>query len=494
MGGGEMNTFTDRKRFLWSKSGRGFLLHLGFCAALSTVVGSGFYSSSLNWFKEHKSEEKIIALRLVDAFVTNYSAIRSRFGGDAPVPATFRAHSIETFNKQGAPDSDFRLRWVGREGRYIATPPADDKMAKTIEAFATTPSPKPQSEFLPVNGELTFRTVYPSLAREQSCVECHNKLQPTKTQWHLNDVMGAFAIDVPAAPFLHSILVQSASVGLSLFLVLDLVGLAISLMHFRQMAEREAAASELRRRVDERTTELRAAQVELLRNERLSTLGQLTATVAHELRNPLSSIRNTVFSIKEATARGSLDLERPITRVERNIGRCDRIISDLLEFTRNREIHRALTPVDSWLDEVLSDQRIPKGIQLVRKLGAPNCQAALDVDRMRRVVINLLDNAVHALTARESARERTITVRTNAAADRFELTVEDNGPGIPADVLPKVFDPLFSTKSFGTGLGLPTVKQIVDQHGGKIDISSEPNNGTRVVVRVPLADTEKKAA
>ncbi len=489
-----MGLFTKSKRFLWSKFGRGFLLHLTFCAGLSAAVAYGFYYSSLNWFKEHKSEEKIIALRLVDAFVTNYSAIRSRFGTDAPVPATFRAHSIEAFNKQGGSDSDFRLRWVGREGRHIATAPADDNMAKTIEAFAAKPNPKSESEFLAVDGDLMFRTVYPSLARESSCVDCHNKLQPNKMQWRLNDVMGAFVIDVPVAPFLHSILVQSAGLGLGLFLVLGLVGLAISRLHFRQMAEREAASSELRRRVDERTAELRAAQVELLRNERLSTLGQLTATVAHELRNPLSAIRNTVFSIKEAATRGSLDLERPITRVERNIGRCDRIISDLLEFTSNREIHRTLTAVDSWLDEVLAEQRIPKEIRLVRKLGAPNCQAALDADRLRRVVINLLDNAAHALAAYEGARERTITVETNVIGDRFELTIEDAGPGIPADVLPKVFEPLFSTKSFGTGLGLPTVKQIVEQHGGKIDISSEPGSGTRVVVQLPLAAAEKKAA
>jgi signal transduction histidine kinase len=415
-------------------------------------------------------------------------------GKVAPARRPFRAHSIEAFNKQSGSDSDFRLRWVGREGRHIATPPADDKMANTIEAFAAQPNPKSESEFLAVNGELMFRTVYPSLAREQSCVDCHNKLQTNKTQWHLNDVMGAFAIDVPVAPFLHSILAQSVGLGLLLFLVLGIVGLAISYLHFRQMAERETASAELRHRVEERTAELRAAQVELLRNERLSTLGQLTATVAHELRNPLSAIRNTVFSIKEAINRGSLDLERPITRVERNIARCDRIISDLLEFTRNREIHRSLTPVDPWLDEVLTEQRIPKEIRLVRKLGAPGCQAPLDADRMRRVVINLLDNAVQAFATYEGSRERTITVGTGVIGGQFELTIEDTGPGIPADLLPKVFEPLFSTKSFGTGLGLPTVKQIIEQHGGRIDITSEPETGTRVVVQLSLAGAEKKAA
>ena len=101
-------------------------------------------------------------------------------------------------------------------------------MAKTIEAFAAEADPKSKSEFLTADGQLMFRTVYPSFAREQSCVDCHNKLQPDKARWHLNDLMGAFVIDVPAAPFLHTILAQSAGLGFGLFIALGLVGLVIS--------------------------------------------------------------------------------------------------------------------------------------------------------------------------------------------------------------------------------------------------------------------------
>src|SRR6478672_13040441 len=138
-------------RFMRSRSGRGFLVHLSICAALSVAVGFGFYYLSLNWFKEHKSNEKVIALQLVDAFVTNYSAIRSQFGSTAPVPATFRAHAIEAFNKQNGDNSEFHLSSVGRPGREIVTPPADAQMARTIEAFATTPNPKPVSALLDIN-------------------------------------------------------------------------------------------------------------------------------------------------------------------------------------------------------------------------------------------------------------------------------------------------------------------------------------------------------
>ena len=234
-------------RFMRSRSGRGFLLHLGICAALSVTVAFGFYYFSLDWFKEHKGSEKVIALRLVDAFVANYSAIRSQFGKDAPVPASFRAHAIEAFNKQNGDNSDFRLASVGRPGREILTPPSDAEMARTVEAFAATPNPKPVSELIVVNGERMFRTVYPMLAREQSCVSCHNELQPLKVQWHLNDVMGAFVIDVPISPFLHTVMWQSTVIGVGLFLALALAGLTISLVHFRQLEALDASAAKLGR-------------------------------------------------------------------------------------------------------------------------------------------------------------------------------------------------------------------------------------------------------
>src|SRR4029077_17039469 len=98
---------------------------------------------------------------------------------------------------------------------------------------------------------------------------------------------------------------------------------------------------ELGRRVEERTAELRLIQGELLRKERLSTLGQFTATVAHELRNPLSAIRNTAFTIGESAAASAVPAERPLARLQRSIGRCDGLISDLLEYARVRELKRA---------------------------------------------------------------------------------------------------------------------------------------------------------
>jgi len=586
-------------------------------------VGYGVYQFSLGAFTTTKSDEKVTALQLIDAFVTTYSNERAKFAAaDAPVPSTFRAHSIELFNKVRQGDDVLRLVWVGRAGREIKTAPTDAQMADTIEAFAREPGMKPQSSFVRVGGQLVFRTVYPSIASQQSCVDCHNQqLANGQPPWQLNEVMGAFSIDVPAGAFLRTSLLWSVGFAVVVFLAVSGVGLLISVLHYQQIAEREASQArlkdsemrfrdfaetasdwfweqdeslrfaylsdpvtesgltplshigktrhevifhgvsegqwrahdadlaarhpfqdfrfqrkastgefrhisvsgkpifdetgrfrgyrgtarditaevmselELARRVEERTAELKHAQEELLRSERLSVLGRLTATVAHELRNPLSAIRNSVYALRELIASKGLALDRPLTRIERSIGRCDSIVTDLLDYARSRQLQCAPQVLDQWLSDVLDEQKLPSHVKLTRDLGAPGVVAAFDPDRLRRVVVNLVDNAAQSMPDSErDARALEITVATRQNGDSIELVVTDTGPGIAPDVLPRIFEPLFSTKSFGTGLGLPTVKQIVEQHGGKIELSSELGVGTRAVVRLPLPRSQEIAA
>jgi NO-binding membrane sensor protein with MHYT domain len=263
-----------------------------------------------------------------------------------------------------------------------------------------------------------------------------------------------------------------------------------------QLARRAISeADRLARRVEERTAELNRAQEQLLRQERLSALGELMATVAHELRNPMSAITNTVFTLRQSIEGSALNLERPMSRLERSVARCEHIINDLVDFSSLREIQCRKVTADKWLGDVLDEQKLPDGITLHRHLAAPEQQADLDVALMRRVLINLLENASQALTEPETTpRERLITVASQVTAGWLEITVEDTGVGIAAEVLPKIFDPLFSTRNFGTGLGLAVVKQVVEQHGGKITIVSVPGKGTKVSLLLPLGATAAKTA
>lgn len=237
-----------------------------------------------------------------------------------------------------------------------------------------------------------------------------------------------------------------------------------------------------------------AAEAELLKKERLSVLGQLTATVAHELRNPLSAIRNTLFTVKELSAGSGIKLDRPLGRIERSIERCDRIIADLLEYTRHRELKRSTVRFDRWLADLLAEQSTTMQIALKPELAAGDEAVAIDPDRLRRVVINLVDNAAQALAETPPEHQKCITVRSGIEGGELVLAVEDTGPGIKPENLERIFEPLFSTKTFGTGLGLPTVRQIVNQHDGKIAVASEIGRGTTVTIRLPLPAAAANAA
>ncbi len=239
-------------------------------------------------------------------------------------------------------------------------------------------------------------------------------------------------------------------------------------------------------------TEQKRLEGELLRQERLATLGQLTATVSHELRNPLGVVRTSVFIIKEGRTDTNPRVLRALERIDRSIVRCDRIIDELLDFTRTSELEPEPTSLDSWLDSALSEQALPSEVELRRKFNMAGIEIAIDRDRILRTVINVFDNACQAMTDPATNHDgdvnHILTVTTQALEDCVEIVFEDNGPGIPAEVRPMIFEPLFSTKGFGVGLGLPAVKQIMEQHGGGIDIDSVPGQGARVRLWLPRAD------
>jgi signal transduction histidine kinase len=266
----------------------------------------------------------------------------------------------------------------------------------------------------------------------------------------------------------------------------------------RKRAEREILRlnAELEQRVEARTAELHAAQEELVRQERLAALGQLTGTVSHELRNPLGAMRNAVTALKKLAPADQALMARSVAVVDRCVTRCDNIISDLLDYSKARPLHLESTPIDIWLAQILDEYEVPSGISLVRKLES-GVALACDRDRLRRVLINLLDNACQAIQGNAEevpAGEHVLSVSARQAAGCVEIAVRDSGPGIAADDLERIFEPLYSTKAFGMGLGLSIVKRIVEQHDGEIDVTCEPGRGAEFVFRLPLARPAAKVA
>jgi signal transduction histidine kinase/DNA-binding LacI/PurR family transcriptional regulator len=262
----------------------------------------------------------------------------------------------------------------------------------------------------------------------------------------------------------------------------------------REVIERSRAEKELKRYRDrleelvvERTRELEKAQAELVRQERLSALGQLTATVAHEIRNPLSTVRSSVFSIGDAIERDEMErVERALQLAERNIVRCDTIISELLDYTRDRLLQKKPTLVDAWLDRVLDEMTIPKSIALFKELHT-NAEVPIDSEHLRRAIINVVENAIDAMREKGTVAEKSrLTVTSQVSDSRLEIKISDTGCGISDEVINRVFEPLYSTKSFGVGLGLPIVKSIMEQHDGGVEISSQVGKGTTVTLWLPI--------
>ena len=266
----------------------------------------------------------------------------------------------------------------------------------------------------------------------------------------------------------------------------------------RDVTERKRTESELENYrkhlevlVKDRTSELEEVHDELVRKERLAALGELIATVSHEIRNPLGTVRNAVYSIGEALDKNKMDLvNRSLELAENNITRCNRIINELLDYSRKREIKLERTEIDSWLNGVLDEQEFPEEIECVRKLHS-GIELQIDREYIRRVVYNVITNAIQALQEEDSKGNR-ITVESVESGEQLELRFIDTGPGIPDDIREKIFEPLFSTKSFGVGLGVPIIKNIMEEHQGEVKFQSEVDKGTVVTLSLPIHKVEKK--
>lgn len=266
----------------------------------------------------------------------------------------------------------------------------------------------------------------------------------------------------------------------------------------RDITERKIAENKLRiyqqqleELVDERTQELRSTQNELVRKERLATLGNLTATVSHELRNPLGSMRPSLYVIETVTRDNNNEkLQAAIQRLYRSIDRCDGIIDELLDFTRITDLSLQTVILDDWLDEVIQEQPLLNGIALVYQPHLNNTQVHIDADRFRRAIINVFENACHAMLIADSTTEvidnAKLSIHTQMTNGRVDILISDSGSGIPDEVMEKIFEPLFSTKGFGVGLGMPTVQQIMKQHKGGINIDTS-SKGSTITLWLPLA-------
>lgn len=248
--------------------------------------------------------------------------------------------------------------------------------------------------------------------------------------------------------------------------------------------------------------QLRDAQDDNLRKGKLAQLGQLTATVAHELRNPLGTVRTSSFLLERKVKGKGLGIEAQLERINNGVERCDGIISQLLDFARTKSLTLDTAEFDDWLVKVVEEEagRLPEAVAVECRLGLGDSKVTFDTARMSRVLINLMANAAEAMVGKGDDPSKfkcpapRIVIESRLSARGVEITCADNGPGISAEHLTKVFEPLFTTKSFGTGLGLPAVQKILEQHGGGLEVSSRPGEGAVFTAWWPVSRQQEIAA
>jgi two-component system sensor histidine kinase HydH len=230
-------------------------------------------------------------------------------------------------------------------------------------------------------------------------------------------------------------------------------------------------------------TAVKLLEKELQRSERLAALGKMAAGVAHELRNPLSSIKGLAVLIKSQLTASGGGLETADILVK-EVERLNRSIGELLDYARPGQLTRQATAIDDIIKKTVSLVQVDAEcykISIVLGLAEDLPQVQVDRDKLNQVLLNLLLNAIQAMP-----NGGILTVRTEHDSGMIAISIRDSGVGIPPENLQRVFDPYFTTKSNGTGLGLSLSAKIVEEHGGTMKISSIPNEYTEIRVMLPV--------
>jgi len=220
-----------------------------------------------------------------------------------------------------------------------------------------------------------------------------------------------------------------------------------------------------------------AMDVRLRGTERLAALGQLAASIGHELRNPLAVIDT---SLHLARSRSEDErLQKHLGKIGKQVRISNQIIADLLDLARDRAAVREPTHLETLMKEAL-EVVDAKGVPV--RLEIEDAEAKLDGSQIRQLVVNLVQNASQAI--RSDGGSGTITLRAEREGDEVHIEVLDDGPGLSPDVLAHLFEPLFTTRATGIGLGLALCKRIAEKHGGSIEASNRDGGGARFLVRL----------
>ncbi len=235
------------------------------------------------------------------------------------------------------------------------------------------------------------------------------------------------------------------------------------------------------RELEKKMDELKQSQEQLIRSERFASIGQLAASMAHELRNPLGVMKNVSYYLRMGLGKKDEKVDKHLNILDQELAISNKIITDLLDFSRGSHPVPKQVDINSTLKQAVQKVKRPPNIAFEFKLDRKLPKAMADAEQLSRVFINLSVNAVQAMP-----EGGVLKVTSKREAEHAVMEFTDTGIGISQEDLPKLFEPLYSTKSKGIGLGLALSKQIIEMHGGIIDVMSESGVGTTFTIKIPL--------
>lgn len=243
---------------------------------------------------------------------------------------------------------------------------------------------------------------------------------------------------------------------------------------------------QLKMALEQRTIELEDTlvrmqniQQELIRSEKFAIIGRLASSVAHELRNPLASLKNISYYLLRIESINDEKVRKMIEMLSIDVSRANKIVTDLLDYSRVKKLNKLPTQIDEFLESLLNTIALPGNIAVKRNF--EKIEACIDQDRITQVLINLINNARDAMP-----NGGEIFISAKNGKDMLEIDLADKGCGMDDETAGRIFEPLFTTKTKGLGLGLAIVKEIITAHGGNITVKSRKGEGTIFEISLPL--------
>jgi signal transduction histidine kinase/putative methionine-R-sulfoxide reductase with GAF domain len=262
---------------------------------------------------------------------------------------------------------------------------------------------------------------------------------------------------------------------------------AVAIENAHLIQQQKQYMEHLEEKVEERTKQLKEAQEQLIKSERLAAIGQVAAMVGHDLRNPLTGIKGAAYYLRNKLGSKMNDKAKEMLElVEKDVECANMIIADLMEYSREIRLDLTETTPKSAIKETLALVEVPDNVQLLDlTLDKPSIK--VDVEKMERVFANLIKNAIDAMP--DGGK---LIITSKESNGNVEMVFADTGTGMTKEVMGKIWTPFFTTKAKGMGLGLAICKRIVEAHGGKISVESIVGEGTTFTVTIPIEPKPKR--